>query len=107
MTLTSLALYVLLLGVVGPILVAALIVYLAPKGRVLQYAWQKIKFGAIGFLGGAVALVIIKLLDGHDLYEALTTTWPYFMTPITIYPLTWLIITYVHNKFTENGPAKA
>jgi hypothetical protein len=107
MTLTLLALYALLHGVVGPILIAVISFYQAPKGKVLQYSWQKIRDLAIGFLGASVALLIIKLFQGHDLYDALMTTWPYFSLSITVCPLAWFVITYVEGKRTKNGAAKA
>ena len=98
MTLTSLALLVLWLGVIGPILVAAQVLYSIRKDKT-QTKWrQKMIVAPIGFSGGMIGLFIGLLLVGYELSDALSQVLPFFLLLVTVFPIAWFIITQLEKR---------
>ena len=98
MTFTSLSLLVLWLGVIGPILVAAQVLYSIRKDKT-QTKWrQKMIVAPIGFSGGMIGLFIGLLLVGYELSDALSQVLPFFLLLVTVFPMAWFIIMQVQKR---------
>lgn len=100
MSLNDFLLYVLLLGVIGPILFSTIILYSTRKERTAKKQWQKMIYIAMALLGGSIALFIGYLLLGHDVSYAFSRVSPYLLLLVTVLPMTWLILMYVEKRTT-------
>ena len=97
-SLNDFLLYVLLLGVIGPILLAAEVLYLTRKDKTGKKQWQKMRQIAISLLGGSIALFIGLLLVGYDVSYAFSSVSPYLFLFVNVFPTTWLILMYVEKR---------
>ena len=100
MSLNDFLLYVLLLGVIAPIVFAAQVLYLTRKDKTQKKLRQKMIHTPIAFLGAAIGLFLASLLVGDGLSYTLNKTFPYFLVVVTVFPITWLIIMYVQKYKT-------
>ncbi len=105
MSLTSFALYAFLLCVVGPILLAARVLYSKQRKRIIRDYWKSQKLLAFGFLLGAFCLVIADLWRGNDLYDTFYHALGSFIVLLIMPPLAYVLILYVERRVSrENSP---
>lgn len=105
MSLTSFALDVFLVGVVGPILLAAGVLYSKQRKKLIIDYWKQKKWFAFGLLLGAFCLVVVDLWRAEDLYDTFYYVLRFFINLLIISSLAYVLILYVERRANrENGP---